>query len=320
MITSLSQAIQDKAIAAYLGLAIGDALGATVEFMTPNEIKVAHDIHKDIIGGGWLRLKPGSVTDDTEMSLALGVALLSCEQVNAQAIAEAFSEWMRGKPIDIGHTVRRGIMYYRNHGETSVPKNEFNAGNGACMRSLPIALATLGSDLDTMIAASRVQAHITHHSDLSDAGTEHVIRLVQMALEHYPISELEKFSNEFITIYPQFKFDKKTINNPGGFIVETIQAVLQAFYSTNDFESCLIDVVNRGGDADTTGAIAGILAGAYYGFQSIPKRWLKKLDQNVFSLCVTQAEQLLAVAPITIEGLHIKASEQSQINIYEDLR
>lgn len=300
MALSGSQAMLDKARAAYLGLAIGDALGATVEFMTPNEITANLGVHKNITGGGWLKLKPGKVTDDTEMSLALGIALLSCQQVNAGVIAEAFSEWMRGKPVDMGNTVRRGIMYYRTHGEVSVPKSEFNAGNGACMRSLPISLATMGCDRHSVIQASRLQAHITHHSDLSDAGTEHVIELVQMALSGHTRHELQSCSQAFTRLNPSYRFDQKKILNPGGFIVETLQAVFQAFYSTDNFESCLIDVVNRGGDADTTGAIAGMLAGACYGMDNLPKRWLKQLDQNVMALCSTQAEELLALAPISI--------------------
>ncbi len=303
--------VKDRAKAAYLGLAIGDALGATVEFMTPNEIKVTHGVHKNIVGGGWLKLKPGSVTDDTEMSLALGAALLACRRVDAKAIAEAFSEWMRGKPVDIGNTVRRGIVHYRNHGETSVAKSEFNAGNGACMRSLPTALTTLGSDMESIKAASRLQAHITHHADLSDAGTEHIINLVQLALAGHSISELNVATRAFVGNHPQFNFDVKTVNNPGGFIVETMQAVLQAFYSTDDFESCLIDVVNRGGDADTTGAIAGMLAGACYGLQSIPKRWLKQLDSKKKAACATQAEDLLSIAPISVTALENSANSNN---------
>jgi len=300
MTIPLGQSVQDKARGAYLGLAIGDALGATVEFMTPNEIKAAYTVHKDIIGGGWLNLKPGEVTDDTEMSLALGLALLTVQQVDAVAIAEAFSQWMRSKPIDIGNTVRRGIVYYRNHGETSVPKSEFNAGNGACMRTLPIALATMGHDHNAVIAASRLQSHITHHCDFSDAGTEHIVHLLQMALNGYGRHELEKLSLEFVEHNPKYYYDTKEIYNPSGFIAETLQAVLQCFYSTDSFESCLIKVVNRGGDADTTGAIAGMLAGACYGVKSIPKRWLKKLDQNIADMCTTQAEDLLLLAPISI--------------------
>jgi ADP-ribosyl-[dinitrogen reductase] hydrolase len=300
MSNSLDISILEKARAAYLGLAIGDALGATVEFMTPNEIRVHHSIHKNITGGGWLKLKPGRVTDDTEMSLALGKALLSSGKVDAVSIAEAFSEWMRSKPVDIGNTVRRGIIHYRHHGETEVGKNEFNAGNGACMRTLPIALAMYGADRQSVIAASRSQAHISHHSDVSDAGTEHIVELVQMALSDCSINELEKLTRKFVSNQPQFNYISRQITNPSGYIVETLQVVFQSLYSTENFESCLIDVVNRGGDADTTGAIAGMLAGAYYGMESIPKRWLKQLDSNVAKQCTNQAEALLTLAPMEI--------------------
>ena len=68
--------LYDRALGAYLGLAVGDALGATVEFMLPREIRYQYGVHRDIIGGGWLKLKAGRVTDDTEMSLALGRALM----------------------------------------------------------------------------------------------------------------------------------------------------------------------------------------------------------------------------------------------------
>lgn len=290
----------DKARAAYLGLAIGDALGATVEFMTPNEIRVTHGIHNNIIGGGWLKLRAGRVTDDTEMSLALGEALLAARAVDARSIAEAFSEWMRSKPVDIGNTVRRGIVYYRNHGETVVPKSEFNAGNGACMRCLPLALATFGHDTDRVVRASRIQAHITHHSSLSDAGTEHVTRLLHKALAGESLSELERCSREFVRVQPAFSFNRKPVTNPGGYIVETLQAVLQALYATQTFEDCLVEVVNRGGDADTTGAIAGMLAGAVYGMAGIPSRWRHQLDPEVAAMCQSQADALLVLAPLAI--------------------
>jgi len=89
-----------RALGAYLGLAVGDALGATVEFMTPSEIRERHGVHRDILGGGWLRLRKGQVTDDTEMALALGRSILAEGRVEPRAVAEAFSAWMRGKPVD----------------------------------------------------------------------------------------------------------------------------------------------------------------------------------------------------------------------------
>ncbi|MFB0936712.1 MAG: ADP-ribosylglycohydrolase family protein, partial [Propionivibrio sp.] len=103
-----------RAEAAYLGLAVGDALGATVEFMTPREIARQYGVHREIRGGGWLNLKPGQVTDDTTMALALGRAIIADGgEVKAMSCASAFDAWMRGKPVDIGNTVRRNLISFR---------------------------------------------------------------------------------------------------------------------------------------------------------------------------------------------------------------
>ncbi len=287
--------IEQRAIAAYLGLAVGDALGATVEFMTPREIQHAYGTHKEIIGGGWLRLKPGMVTDDTTMSLALGDALLEAQGVDAETIGRHFDQWMRNKPIDIGNTVRRGILHFRNKGETCVPVNEYDGGNGACMRVLPIAIATLGLDEATVRAAVETQSHITHNNPLSDAGTWCVVRMVQMALQGATMSELRQGPvEELLQAYPEFVFRRKhPSENPSGFIVHTLRVVFSAIFDTDNFEDCLVDTVNRGGDADTTGAIAGMVVGALYGLGAIPDRWLKKLTGNTVERCQEQAISLL---------------------------
>ena len=149
------ESLKSRAAGAYLGLAIGDALGATLEFMTPREIRHKYGVHREIRGGGWLRLRAGQVTDDTEMSLALGNSILAHGAVDPGSVAEAFSDWMRTKPVDIGNTVRSGISRYRQTGETQVPENEYDAGNGACMRCLPVALAYLGADEMTVAEANR---------------------------------------------------------------------------------------------------------------------------------------------------------------------
>ena len=287
--------LRDRAVAAYLGLAIGDALGATVEFMTPREIREHHGIHRNILGGGWLRLPKGRVTDDTEMSLALGRAILERDGLDAQAIAEAFSDWMRGKPVDIGHTVRRGISLYRRTGTTEVPEHEYDAGNGACMRCLPVALYTLGAEPEAVDRANRLQAHVTHHNSLSDLGTLSVIRMTQTALLGGSLEDVRLLADALVEAEPRFAFDgERRQDNPGGYIVETLRAVFQALFATDGFESALIDVVNRGGDADTTGAILGMIAGALYGFEAIPRRWLKALDRETARLCRRQALELLS--------------------------
>jgi len=284
-----------RAIAAYLGLAIGDALGATVEFLTPNEIRLQLGVHRNITGGGWLRLKAGQVTDDTTMSLALGDAILSRGGVDAQSAAEAFDAWMRAKPVDIGNTVRRNLIAFRQSGNPEAPASEHDAGNGAAMRVLPVALACYGQAPKLTRLASRAQAHVTHHNVLSDAACEALILIVQGLLAgDKTLAACQRHIDRLVRQHPIFAFSKKRRDNPSGYIVETMQAVLQAFLATNNFEDCLIDVVNRGGDADTTGAICGMLAGARYGLQAIPNRWIEKVDPRIREYCIRQATLLVA--------------------------
>lgn len=299
----------DKAIAAYWGLAVGDALGATVEFMTPREIRHQYGIHETIQGGGWLRLKKGQVTDDTEMALALGKSILQQGRLDACSVAQHFNDWLKSKPVDMGQTVRRGIVHFRRTGMTEVEESK-DAGNGACMRLLPVALLTLGHSQAEIQAASRLQAHTTHHNILSDAACEAVIHIIHGALYgadkvellHGPIADLT-------TLYPQFNFRKRRMDNPSGYIVDTIQAVLQSFIDTDNFHDCLIDVVNRGGDADTTGAIAGMIAGAYYGLSEIPVKWLAAIDPDIRASCRNQAKSILGLANSDIKSQQHRTME-----------
>lgn len=292
--------VMDRALGAFLGLAVGDALGATVEFMTPREISHAYGLHQDIRGGGWLHLKPGHVTDDTEMSLALGKAILHEGGFRARTIAEAFDDWLKSKPVDVGHTVRRGIVRFRTHGTTSGGVDEFDAGNGAVMRALPVAIVCLGAPDADLRRAALLQAHITHNAILADVGLIAVLRMVQRAL-HNSDGAYQAMIASAHALYGEFAhydFTRKKQTNPSGFLPETLRAVFQAFVRTDSFEAALIDVVNRGGDADTTGAILGFMAGALYGARAIPLRWLKALDPQVRQSCEEQARQLLELAPI----------------------
>ena len=290
----LNEAVLQRARGAYLGLAIGDALGATVEFMLPREIQAQFGVHDQIRGGGWLKLPRGHVTDDTTMALALGEAILVKGRVESTAAAKAFDEWMRQKPVDIGNTVRRGIQHYRVSGQPWVQENPHDAGNGACMRVLPVALATLGQPPDAVREACRAQAWVTHHNPLSDAATECVVLMIQAALQGTDIPALLNGPVRILlNSYPEFGFRRRRRENPSAYIVETLQAVLQALFDTDDFHDCLVDVVNRGGDADTTGAIAGMIAGAHYGEEAIPLAWLRVLDERVRQRCQQQAEALL---------------------------
>jgi ADP-ribosyl-[dinitrogen reductase] hydrolase len=289
--------LKSRAAGAYLGLAVGDALGATVEFLTPGEIRERYGEHRDMCGGGWLRLRKGQVTDDTEMSLALGRSILDAGGVDPETVAEAFSVWMRNKPVDIGHTVRRGIVHYRQTGETQVPEDDYGAGNGACMRCLPVALAYLGADEIAVTRASQLQSHITHNNALADLGTLTVIRMVQSALLIGERKELKHLTDDLVAADGKYAYENKRMDSPSGYIVDTLRVVFQSLFATGDFESALVDVVNRGGDADSTGAILGMIAGALYGVGSIPGRWISALDEDITNAALEQAQSLLHLSP-----------------------
>ncbi len=290
--------VVDRATAAYLGLAIGDALGATVEFMLPREIVAQYGVHDTLRGGGWLHLRPGQVTDDTTMSLALGNSIIEQGKVDAHAVAQAFDSWMRARPVDIGNTVRRNLLQFRKSGNPEAPYSDHDAGNGAAMRVLPVALATLDENEEIVRSASRAQAHVTHHCAASDAACETLAFMVQDALHGRDKNYLlHQHAHPLGARFPEFRFRAmKQSTNPSGYIAHTLQAVFQSFFDTDNFRDCLVDVVNRGGDADTTGAIAGMLAGAMYGMEQIPVPWLKRLDTNVRQSCEDQAQTLLLLA------------------------
>lgn len=294
MLRRLITDIPKRSIAAYWGMAVGDALGATLEFMTPREIEASYGQHNKIIGGGWLRLRPGQITDDTEMALALGDSILQQGRVDAEAAAQAFDQWLRTKPVDVGQTVRSGIIHYRRTQQPHIEANDMAAGNGVCMRILPVALATVGQSREQIEAACLAQAHVTHNNPLSDAASLCVIDLIHGAL--YGADKRELISGPIQTLlhaYPEFSYRPQRMENPSGYIVDTMKAVFQAFIDTDNFRDCLIDVVNRGGDADTTGAIAGMIAGAYYGLHEIPREWSGALEAPVREACRKQAITLV---------------------------
>ncbi|MEN6585344.1 MAG: ADP-ribosyl-[dinitrogen reductase] hydrolase [Sulfuricella sp.] len=289
--------LHDRALGAYLGLACGDALGATVEFLTASEIKAQFGTHRDICGGGWLRLKAGQVTDDTEMSLHLGQAIIRAKGWDLTAIADAFAVWLKSKPVDVGATCRRGIQRYMLQGIIEGPACDSDGGNGAAMRNLPVALFTLG-DAALFQRCTLQQSYITHHHALADAGTLALGEMVQTLLLGGRVKDCRAIANRLVETHRQFKFDPYP-GRASGYIVDTVQTVLHHFFYTDSFESCVVETVNRGEDADTTGALAGMLAGALYGADAIPKRWLDRLDYHVVKEIERQVAGLLQMAPIT---------------------
>jgi ADP-ribosyl-[dinitrogen reductase] hydrolase len=247
-----------------------------------------------MIGGGWLKLKPGQVTDDTQMAIHLGRALLSEQGWNLRAICDQFVDWLKSKPIDVGNTCRRGIRRYMMEGSLSAPFHEGDAGNGAAMRNLPVAIASI-HDAEICNAWSIEQGRITHNHPLSDSATACLGRMVRGLMLGGGVRGARAEANILIATHKCFKFDPYR-GNASAYIVDTMQTVLYHYFRTDSYRSCVIEVINQGGDADTTGAIAGMLAGATYGVQSIPSGWLQKLDPAVKSEIESQVPSLLALA------------------------
>jgi ADP-ribosyl-[dinitrogen reductase] hydrolase len=288
--------VRDRSRAAFLGLALGDALGATVEFMTAGEIRAKHGVHREIVGGGWLRLRAGRVTDDTEMSLCIARAIDAAGGWDLRAIADRFAVWLRAGPVDVGSTVRKGIRRYMLDGTLAGPPTAGDGGNGAAMRMAPVAVATLG-DAALLAQCAIEQARITHHHPLSDEATVHVGELIHLALLGRGKPALRGASDALVARAPVFAFEPYR-GLASGYVVDTLHTVLHAFFTTHGFEACVVAAVNRGGDADTTGAIAGAIAGAYYGPDELPARWLRRLDRAVRSEIERLSDRLVALSPL----------------------
>lgn len=278
--------IRDRARAAFIGMAVGDALGATVEFMTAPEIASKFGIFKEIVGGGWLRLKPGQVTDDTEMALCIARAIVRSQGWSLEAVAGNFAAWLKSRPIDCGDTCRKGIRAYMLHGTLESPLNEWDAGNGAAMRMLPTALFSL-PDEKLLKKYALEQAHLTHNNPVSDAACICLGTMLHLAICGAEKGRLRRQADGLVSCFPTFAFVPYR-GLATGYVVDTMQTVLHWFFKGRSFEECLVGTVNQGGDADTTGAICGMLAGAYYGMEGIPQRWLKKMDRKI----VAEIEQL----------------------------
>lgn len=254
---AVKKTIEDGVRGALYGHAIGDAMGATTEFMTADEIMERYGVVDEIIGGGWLNLRPGDVTDDTQMSMCVMRALRRETKDTfkfKRMVAEEFLSWYYTKPKDVGAQCAKGILAYESG--FYIGPDDSALGNGALMRALPCALLGLDS-LNTQ------QAVITHNNP------EQVMIILRY-------SELVRglVSNN---VALKFKGEPK---KPSGHVRSTFNNAV-AWASKPSFSEAIIGAVNHGGDADTIAAITGSLAGARFGFDAIPEEWVCALNANV---------------------------------------
>ena len=281
----------DQAMGSMLGLAIGDALGCTLEFTTRSSRDA---LHTEIIGGGPFGMAAGSYTDDTCMAMALANSLIERECFDPKAVMSEFTLWYRdgkyspsGECDDIGMTTRNALQQWEtNRSYPYAGLTEVNtSGNGGVMRLAPIVIWNRHM-YDNAIVDSVRQSMLTHSS-------ENCIRYAQMMgailwkgklnPDHIPSFHLCNLSPD--DEWPE----------AGGDVMSAMRAAVWAVQGATTFEDALIRAVNLGGDSDTVGAIAGQIAGRLYGASLFPKRWLEALinEKEIRSL----ATQLFNTAP-----------------------
>jgi ADP-ribosyl-[dinitrogen reductase] hydrolase len=230
------------------------------------------------------------------MSLCLARSIVDFGGLSLREIAESFSRWLRSGPRDVGNTCRRGIRRFMLDGSLEAPLNEGDAGNGAAMRMVPVALCSL-ADASLMERAALAQARLTHNHPLSDAACLLFGTLVQVGSLGLSRNRLRRIAESSVERFPSFGFQPYR-GLSTAYVADTMATVLNFFFSTRSFEECLVAVVNQGGDADTTGAMAGAVAGAYYGMEEIPARWWKRLDPALLREIARLADALVDLSPL----------------------
>jgi len=273
-----------------LGLACGDAVGTTVEFSARGSFPSV----TDMVGGGPCSLLAGQWTDDTSMALCLGQSLLECGGFDALDQMTRYLKWMRhgyfsstGRCFDIGLTVRDALLRFEHNGKPYAGStNPQTAGNGSLMRLAPVVLyffpvveEVVGycgeSSRTTHGAAEAVECCKLFGRLLCNAlrGEEKglVLRAGDLTVQEPKVAAIARGS--YIG-----KSRDEIVGN--GYCVQSLEAALWCFHMTSSFEETILMAANLGDDADTTAAITGQIAGAYYGVGGIPGRWLAKLHMR----------------------------------------
>jgi ADP-ribosyl-[dinitrogen reductase] hydrolase len=278
---------QDRATGAFVGLAVGDALGAPVEFKRRGSFPIV----TDMLGGGYFGLPKGSWTDDTAQALCLAHSLQHAPEFEPGDFLDRIWRWMErgensatGTPVGIGQNTLRVMGHYRRTGVLVAPPIAGKSdGNGALMRLAPVACVHWRHPAEARrIAVS--QSRATHRSDLSAGGCEALAALLSALIAGDPWEDAIKLQTddawpEPIRAISGGEWRGKVIDeiHSTGFVVHTLEAAIWCADTTNSFETALIQAVNLGDDADTVGAVAGQIAGARYGLSAIPDRWLQSL-------------------------------------------
>lgn len=283
--------LQSRARGALLGLAVGDAVGTTLEFARPGSFRPIDDM----VGGGPFGLPPGCWTDDTSMALCLAESLLSSGGFDARDQMNRYMDWYRcgyqsstGACFDIGETVRRALERFA---EEDLPfagsTDPWSAGNGSIMRLAPVVLFAFPHRARTIELAAE-SSRTTHaaaecleacqllgailFAALQGQSKEEVLRAgLDLSLREERVAELAHLS----------WLDKPAHAIRGtGYVIESLEAALWCFASTESFREAVLAAANLGDDADTTAAVCGQIAGAFHGVDAIPAAWRERVHNG----------------------------------------
>jgi len=287
--------LSDRYRGCLLGLAVGDALGTTLEFKRPGSFAPI----TDIVGGRPFGLKPGQWTDDTSMALCLAESLIECRGFDPVDQLSRYCRWYRdgllsstGRCFDIGNTTRAALERFEETREPYPgPADPRSAGNGSLMRLAPVPLFFARNPKEAIERAGD-SSRTTHGAREAVDACRYFAGLIVAALQGRPKEEL--LSPGFCPVLGLWKeaplapkiaavaagsFREKgpPAIRGTGYVVDCLEAALWAFHRSESFKEGALLAVNLGDDADTTGAVYGQLAGVYYGEQGIPEAWRAKL-------------------------------------------
>ena len=284
-----ADAIRDRALGAFLGLAVGDAVGTTLEFCARD----AQPRLEDIEGGGPFGLPPGYWTDDTSMALALADSLTASEELDSRDLMDRFVRWWRdgdyscrGNCFDIGNTTRAALDRYLQTGDPLAGSTDpGSAGNGSLMRLAPVALR-FWNDRPRLLATAAEQSRTTHGAEEAVDACRAFAELLADAIAGTPRAEVlaprEFEGAEAIDriMAGSWRGHPRSEIRSSGYVVHTLEAALWSVARTGNFRNAVLLAANLADDADTVAAVAGQLAGALYGLRGIPEGWLAKLAQR----------------------------------------
>jgi ADP-ribosyl-[dinitrogen reductase] hydrolase len=271
-----------------LGLAVGDAVGTSVEFKSRGSLVPINDM----CGDGPFRLKPGEWTDDTSMALCLATSLIESKGFDARDQMNRYCRWWEngylssnGRCFDIGITIQNALHRYKTTGEPFSGSTDPNsAGNGSLMRLAPVVMYFY-PDRKQILHYSVESSITTHGATECIDGCRLFGDILFKALSGLDKDEVlsntssDIIESDSIKSISQGEYRNKEEKNirGTGYVVQSLEAALWCFWVTDSFESAILKAANLGDDADTTAAICGQLAGAHYGEDGIPKKWLERL-------------------------------------------